>query len=73
MDNFIGSVEEATVLLGHDTNRIYCRKEVEEARRDRAAFISHYRLYRFTKMLVGLQNAFTIFERLMYVIRSFFS
>lgn len=59
----IDGLGEATVFYTLNASSGYRQIEIDERDRDKAAFLSHYGLYRLTRMLFGLKNALRTFQR----------
>lgn len=71
MEECIDSLGDTTVLSKFDANGVYYQTKVEEADRDKPAFISHHGLYQSTRKSSGLDNASGTFQLIIDAILSF--
>lgn len=63
MDEHIDSLRDVCVFTTLDCNSRYWRVEISEEDRDKATFMSHHEMYRFTRMPLRLKNASAMFQR----------
>lgn len=56
MDEYIDSIGEDTIFSTQDISSGYWQIEIDEADRNKTAFISHRGLHKFIRMLFGLRN-----------------
>lgn len=68
MDKYLESLGEAAVFAPQEANLWYYQAQIEESACYITEFLSHHCLYRFTKMLLILNNILTAFRRAIYVI-----
>lgn len=65
MDECLKSLDEARILQTLHANCRYFQIQIDEQDEDKTAFKSHHGLYRILRILFGLKNASTTFQRAM--------
>lgn len=62
MDRFIEALCYALIFSSLDANFEFWQFEIDTADRDKTVLTSHTRLFRFSKMVFGLQKAPSTFQ-----------
>jgi hypothetical protein len=70
MDECIDYLGDAAVFTTLDCNSGYWQIPVHPEDRDKTAFTSHYRIYRFLRLPFGLRNAPATFQKVIDIILS---
>lgn len=70
MKECIAWLGKAQVCLTLVANSAYWQTKLDEQKCEKSTFTLHYGLYRFIRMLFGLKNATSTFQRSMDVIKS---
>lgn len=64
MDDFTDSPENATVFIALETNCGHWKIEVKTLGRGKMVLISYHGLFRFTRMLLGMESSLKHFNEL---------